>query len=193
MFLGLVNNTKKPNGYQNTLDEQNFLGPRRSPFGSMMQTCCRYGTPPPFEYTKTRPFLVGGCNMLQPLLKNISQNGNLPYIVMKIKHIGNHHPVLIMVDCNYKPQLVSFLAGFLNQRFVVNLWHPCHIVREWWRGVQSPPKRIVSRCHLHSHDVIGSLGKHGVSKLRPFMCHWGFQILTHILVHPCVSYCDLSI
>ena len=28
----------------------------------------------------------------QPLLKNISQNGNLPQIGVKIKHIWNHHP-----------------------------------------------------------------------------------------------------
>ena len=38
--------------------------------------------------------------MVSTLLKNISQNGNLPQIGMKIKNLWNHHPVKIQSETN---------------------------------------------------------------------------------------------
>ena len=39
----------------------------------------------------TKTWIMGGCLVVSTHLKNISQNGNLPQIGMKIKNVWNHH------------------------------------------------------------------------------------------------------
>jgi len=59
-------------------------------------------------------------------LKNISQNGNLPQIGVKIKNIGNHHPDVCVV-----PICLDFLTENHSQSqkllilAVLATWHRC--------------------------------------------------------------------
>ena len=83
--LGLVS-SKVPKIKDNTLAKADSMAP------AMLR---RYKIHPFRKALRPRP---GGCFVLNWLvvstpLKNISQNGNLPQVGVKMKNIGNHHPV----------------------------------------------------------------------------------------------------
>ena len=106
--LGLVS-SKVPKIKDNTLAKADSMAP------AMLR---RYKIHPFRKALRPRP---GGCFVLNWLvvstpLKNISQNGNLPQVGVKMKNIGNHHPV--------NPWLWKILENF-SARFMIILENHC--------------------------------------------------------------------
>ena len=88
-------------------------------------------------------------------LKNISQNGNLPRIGVKIKNVWNHHPVMEV----YTLSMVAQQIGNYEFQHLTNLRTFHHVMSFWWKDVlQKHPEQPRSWSHILHHGPGVSLG-----------------------------------
>ena len=95
---------------------------------------------------KWKPFLVGGW---ATHLKNMSQNGNLPQIGVKIKNIWNHHLVLETIfDYSFQVSTIGFLPRKKNvNRFgflVVLSFNILACQNDLWEGKKNTPSPTIN-------------------------------------------------
>ena len=102
--------------------------------------------------------------MVSTPLKNISQNGNLPKIGMKIKNVWNHHP-------GYKLGFWVTPTAMAWKNWVIQLWAKRPVVNCWKLGGSyghrdfSNPKKTRSGPSFNHSSVAGCYGAGKVAAL----------------------------
>ena len=145
----------------------------------------RSSTLPPFPGSTRDPFWL----VVSTHLKNISQNGNLPQLRVKIKNIWNHHLALFVVWVLSFQRLAkdSFLIGNFHQILdllsserglkqitfskMAETIHP-------WKSTWNHQKMVVCRCFSFSKKVLsGSMWVSGGVWLR---IYWSLSPLSFV-------------
>ena len=119
------------------------------------------------RFLDIRIFLVGGWTTH---VKNISQNGNLPQVGMKIKNIWNHHPVMCLKIPHQKLSHsgpLAILQGYFSCQTASNPW----VIFRGTISLQTPPiSRRNPSCNLYPNLDLARLH----SQTWPRKC-WRFR------------------